>query len=222
MTIKSIQENCDNRIKQISDERDIQYETFNIKLEELENINKNLSRKFEENLKDICDIKTSSGYKISEIEMELRKKDDELNKIKNFYENKISELQKFSSEDKQKLIDSYDKNINLMISEFDQTKEKLNDLLKDRENDIRIIFENHKQEEENYKNIIRDLSDEIKCHKSNIVSIRNRIDDEQNELEFLREENDTIKRELRFHISELKMLDGHNKSLTKENVLKIL
>jgi len=150
--------------------------------------------------------------------MEIRKKDEELGKQKAFYENKIAELRKYLEEDKIKLMDSYDKNINLLIAEFDQTKEKLNKLLKDRENDLRNLIEKHKIEFDKLSDINKELMSEIDCHKMNIVNIRRRSEDEKDELEILREENDSMRREIRFQISELKMLDGQNKSVMKENV----
>lgn len=185
----------------------------------MESINLDLAKKLEESLKNICEIKSSTNYKQSELEMEIRKKEEELEKQKIHYENKITEIRKYLEDDKIKLMESYDKNINLLIAEFDQTKEKLNKLLKDRENDLRNLIEKHNLEVENLSNINKELICEIDCHKMNIVNLRKRAEDEKDELEFLREENDSMKRELRYHISELKMLDGQNKTLLKENVL---
>lgn len=150
--------------------------------------------------------------------MEIRKKGEESEKQKAYYENKIAEIRKYLEEDKIKLMESYDKNINLLIGEFNQTKEKLNNLLKDRENDLRNLIEKHKVEVDKLNIINKELNSEIDCHKMNIMNIRKRSEEEKDELEFLREENDSMKRELRFQISELKMLDGQNKSLFKENV----
>ena len=64
-----------------------------------------------------------------------------------------------------------------------------------------------------YDNLVKNLN-----NKSNIYNIRVRSEEDKDELEVLRDDNDSMKRELRFQISELKMLDGHNKSLLKENV----
>ena len=216
--MKQIQDNSDNRIKQISEEHEALYQEFKAKLEELESINFDLARKLEENLKNICEIKSATSYKQSELEMEIRQKNEELEKQNNYYEKKITELRKYFEDDKIKLIESYDKNINLLILEFDQTKEKLNKLLKDRENDLRNLIEKHNQEFNNLNGINKELSREIGCHKMNIVNTRKRAEENNDELEILREENDSMKRELRFQISELKMLDGQNKSLMKENV----
>lgn len=217
-TIKQVQDNCDCRIKQILDQRDSHLEEYKIKLESLENINLDLAKKLEENLKNICDIKTSTSYQQSQLEMEIRKKNEELEQQKTFYENKIIELRKYLEDDKIKLMESYDKNINLLIVEFDQTKDKLNKMLKDRESDLRSLIDKHKMETEKLEEMNKELIHENDCHKMNVVNLRKRVEDDKEELELIREENDSMKRELRFHISELKILDGQNKSLIKENV----
>jgi len=204
------------------DERDSQLEEFKIKLLDLENINQDLAKKLEENLKNLCDIKTSTSYQQSELEIEIRKKNEELEKQKIFYENKIIELRKYLEDDKIKLMESYDKNINLLIVEFDQTKDKLNKMLKERESDLRNLIDKHTIETEKLEEINKELIHENDCHKMNIVNLRKRAEDDKEELEIIREENDSMKRELRFHISELKMLDGQNKSLIKENVIIII
>lgn len=177
-----------------------------------------MAKKLEENLKNICEIKSATSFKQSELEMKIRKKEEESEKQKAYYENKIAEIRKYLEDDKIKLMESYDKNINLLIAEFDQTKEKLNKLLKERETDLRDLIEKHKMEVDKLNGINKELTCEIDCHKMNIVNIRKRSEENKDEFDFLREENDSMKRELRFQISELKMLDGQNQSLLKENV----
>jgi len=205
-------------MKQNNEDKELLYDDFTTKLTNLEGINKNLTEKLEESLKNICDIKTSNSTTINELENLLRKKEDENTQEKLKHEKELIELRKYFEDDKIKLMESYDKNINLLIKEFDVTKEKLNNLLKDREEDLRNLMEKHKMESERLLGMNKELIHEIECHKSNIYNIRVRSEEDKDELEVLRDDNDSMKRELRFQISELKMLDGHNKSLLKENV----
>lgn len=221
-TLKQNQENFEKKMKQNYDDKELLYDDFKTKLQNLENINKELSGKLEESLKNICDLKTSSSSRISELENLLRIKGEENTKEKLNCETKINELRKFMEEDKIKLMESYDKNINLLIKEFDLTKEKLNNLLKDREDDLRNLMDKHNGEIDRLQSMNKEMIKEIDCHKSNIYNIRVRSEEDKDELEVLRDDNDSMKRELRFQISELKMLDGHNKSLLKENVGKFL
>ena len=217
-TIQQNQEIFEKKNKQNLEDKELLYEDFKNKLFNLEGVNKHLSQKLEESLKTICDLKTSTAFKQSDLENLIRKKEEEITKEKLDHETKLNELRKYLEDDKIKLIESYDKNINLLIEEFDTTKEKLNNLLKDREGDLRNLIGKHKLEDERLQGINRDLIQEIECHKSNIYNIRIRSEDDKDELEVLRDDNESMKRELRFQISELKMLDGHNKSLMKENV----
>jgi len=220
-TIKQTQENYEKKIQITKEEKDLLYNEFTAKIINLENINKDLSEKLDENLKIICDLKITNSSKINDLEYLIRKKEDELNKEKLNNEKEINSIRKYFEEDKIKLMDSYDKNINLLINEFDITKEKLNNLLKDREEDLRRLMEKHISENEKLLNINKELMHEIELQKSNIYNIKIRSEEDKDEIEVLRDDNDSMKRELRFQISELKMLDGHNKSLSKENVNKI-
>ena len=218
-TIKQNQENFENRIRQSNEDKELLYEDFNTKLSNLEGINKDLTEKLQESLKTIYELKTSSSSKVNELENLLRKKEEEIKMEKLNTDNKLNELRKYLEDDKIKLMESYDKNINLLIQEFDVTKEKLNNLLKDREDDLRNLIEKHKLEIERLQSMNKEMIHEIECHKSNIYNIRIRSEENKDEFEVLRDDNDSMKRELRFQISELKMIDGHNKSLLKENVI---
>lgn len=217
-TIRQNQENFEKKVKQNQEDKELLYDDFKTKLTNLEIVNKELTEKLEESLKNMLDLKTSSSNKISNLENLIKIKDEELAKEKLNNENKLNDLRKYMEDDKIKLMESYDKNINLLIQEFDVTKEKLNNLLKDREEDLRNLMEKHKLEIDRLQNINKEILNEIECHKSNIYNIRIRSEEDKDELEVLKDDNDSMKRELRFQISELKMLDGHNKSLLKENV----
>lgn len=217
-TIKQSQENFERKMKQNHEDKELLYDDFKTKLSNLELINKDLTEKLDESLKEICDLKTSNSSKVNDLENLIRIKDEQLNREKINHDNKVTELRKFFEDDKIKLIESYDNNINLLIKEFDVTKEKLNTLLKDREEDLRLLVEKHKNEIEKLLGMNKELINEVECHKSNIYNIRLRSEEDKDELEVLKDDNDSMKRELRFQISELKMLDGHNKSLIKENV----
>ena len=218
-TLKQTLENYEKKNQKNNEDKELLYEDFKTKLLNLETINKELTEKLEESLKTIHEEQTTNTAKNNKMETLLRIKEEEISKEKLNSEIKLNELRKYLEDDKIKIMESYDKNINLLIQEFDVTKEKLNNLLKDREGDLRNLMEKHKLEMDRIQGMNKEMSKEIQCHKSNIYNIRVRSEEDKDELDVLRDDNDSMKRELRFQISELKMLDGHNKSFMKENVI---
>jgi hypothetical protein len=136
----------------------------------LEDINKHLRKKIEQNSEEILRLKNIRTEESSDFKQQLLISNEGLIKIKNEYEIQISKLENSFDEGKKKLIFDYESKIDKMIDQFEEMREKMEKLNDDRENNIKSLIEQHKSQMLVLEKENETLKKEIECHKQNILA----------------------------------------------------
>lgn len=110
--LRSLKEASENQLRSIIDEKDETISKLNGQIKHLEKIIDELNTKVTDNLKVIHDLKNNYTNTNSELETSLKQKDEEIIKLKELYEAKITSIENFHQNEKNKLITNYENNIN--------------------------------------------------------------------------------------------------------------
>jgi hypothetical protein len=178
-------------------------------------------------LKEVYEIKSYYEKQISEIKDDSLRKDHEILKLKENSERKISDYEKMIIEEKKNITCDYEIKIEKILNQFEEMRDKMTKIIQDREIDIRNIIERNKEEIFDYQKENDQLKHEINCHKQNIISsiyflklnlVRNKTSNYEEEINKLNDVIDRLKKETKFQIAEIKLLDEQNNILVKDNV----
>lgn len=216
--MKQFQETFENKLKFILDEKENEVVDLRERIDQLEHINREISLRYEETLKINHELKNSINEKIAHFEQQLLKKDEEIIKFRESSNSKMINFERAVQDEKNNVINRYEVNIERLITELETSKEKMTNIIHERERDIRSIIDKHKSEYNNYEHAIKVLKEEIECHKTNILALRDKKMVYENEIHDLKLQVDRFKKENKFNIAEIKSLDGQNKMLIHENV----
>ena len=174
LQVKSLQENYEIKIKLIVEEKDKQIEKLQLKIENLDKINSELTLKLEDNIKAIYNIKDSCSSKLDLLERDLNVRDEELIKVRDNYERRINDIERNNEEDKKRIIFEYESKIEKMLRGFEEGRENLAKLIREKDKDINSLLERHEEDLKEFNKINSDLKSEIECHKQHIISSKNK------------------------------------------------
>lgn len=174
---KSLQESSEYKIRSVLEEKDSEIQDLKNKINSLERLNEEFSQKNNSNLKLIQDLRNTNNTKFSQNEINLKIKEEEILEIRNYYENVIKNLENNQEEDKKKIVFSYEQNIEKynfayyrLSEQLEDISNRMNQVLKDRDLDIRNILDKQKTEMSYYEQVNNELRSEIECHKQNIIA----------------------------------------------------
>ena len=147
LNIKTLNDKHSVEIRKISNEKDGEIRNLRSKCDELEKFNSDLKFKLEEvNLKLDQTEMEFDDYS-NRVEMSEKKRDFDFQELKNFNENKFKILNENFSQEKTKLVNYYEKNIEKLNLGYKESKEKYLILITQRENDIKEIIHKMRIEE---------------------------------------------------------------------------
>jgi hypothetical protein len=169
-TIRFIEDDYSFKLEKAIKEKEEENFRLSEKLNGLMDYNENLNTKVDDNLRIIQDLRQNYSEKINELQLALNKKDLELIEMKNFFDSKMDTINRTSEEEKSRIINNYDENLNKLNNGHTNSKEKLAMILSEREKDIKMILEKQQSQEKHYNELIVDLKQEVASHKENILN----------------------------------------------------
>ena len=113
-----------------------------------------------------------------QLKNELNIKNNEIQKLKNSFEEITLQYENKYEDDKKQIIDDYEQKIVQIVENVEKSKNSLISLIDKREIDIKDALEQKNGEIKKLNNDINKLKDELNCHKTNLIRIR----DEKNRL----------------------------------------
>ena len=111
-TIKFVEDDCSYKLEKYTSEKHEENQKQVSKINDLLDYIDNLNAKVDENLKIIQDLRQNYSVKINELQNLVNKKDLEIIEIKNFYEAKVNASNLQFDDEKSKIINSYEDNLN--------------------------------------------------------------------------------------------------------------
>ncbi len=168
--VKTLQENYENKINLLLEEKDMQINQLANRIEELDSLNKDLAMRLENNFKDIDEIRDSTNDSLKELQMNLINKEGEFKLKADNYESRINSIIKNSEEEKNKIVYDYESRIEQMIDQFEEARNRLTKMLQDREIDIKNLIQRQREEVTILEKENLELRSEIDCHKQNILA----------------------------------------------------
>lgn len=147
LNFKALNDKHTLEIRKISNEKDGEIRNLKGKCEELENFNSDLKIKIEELNSKLNQTEMEFDDYSNRVQMFEKQRDYDFEELKNFNENKFKILSENFSQEKTKLVNYYEKNIDKLNLGFKESKEKYLNLIKLRENDIKDIIQKMRTEE---------------------------------------------------------------------------
>lgn len=216
-SLKALEENIESYYKTIILEKDSLIEELNIKISNILDSNKNLTERL--NVVEIAYEDKSS--KISQIEYnfndQLENKKMEIFKLENIIKEKEAFYNDRIKAEKNYVLDEYEKKLNDLCLTFENEKNESSKIIQDLYEENQQLKESLSQIDNNYISKIQELSDEIICHKQNLVVYRERRVELENEKNNLKELLDNSKKEIKLITSEMRILEENNLALIKDN-----
>lgn len=148
LNVKFIQDSHDCEQRKLFSEKDSEIKFLQNKILELEKSNFELLAKVNQNFDQLTHVKKVNSDRIIALDYELKKKDLELNELKNFYEKRIVYISDGFVDEKAKIINSYEKNIDKINNSYKESKEKFLNLISEQEADFKNLYKRSKLEEE--------------------------------------------------------------------------
>ena len=154
LSVKFLQDSHENEQRKLFSEKDGEIKFLQNKILELEKSNFELLAKVNQNFDQLSHVKKINSDRVVALDYELKKKDLELNELKNFYEKRIVYISDGFVDEKAKIINSYEKNIEKINNGYKESKEKFLNLISEQEADFKNLYKRSKLEEEYDINLI--------------------------------------------------------------------
>jgi len=205
------------QMKRVVNEKDLEIKNLIYKVEDIERSNTDLMSKLNESLKNNADLKSYYKNMINDLEYEYKIKDKEYIDLKQSFENKMNFYTSNFEEEKLKLIRNYEDNFEHMTRSHKESKDKLNSIIYQREEDLKNIMDKHRDEDIRYQAEINELRKEIKFRINESENLRQKHKSAINEIEILQRTIDKGKKEKNDILKEVKMLENANRKKKDEN-----
>ena len=143
-------------------------------------------------------------------------KDEEIKKLKNSFEEISIQYENKFNDNKNQIINEYEQKIKDIVDSVEKSKDNLINLIDKRELNIKNVLENKNNEIQKLNTDINKLKEELKCHKVNLIRIKNINNN-------LSEENQIMKNRLfqnecngERQCNEINRLKGENENLYEQ------
>jgi hypothetical protein len=146
--LKMLQDSHSLEIRKILSEKEDEVKFLRDRNRELERSNSELLYKIENGLNELHLVKKSYNDQVDQKELEKKKMELDINELKNFYEKRIKFLSESFAEEKTKLINNNDRNLEKLNLGYKESKEKYLALISQLEGDYRELMQNLKLVEE--------------------------------------------------------------------------
>ena len=171
--IKNLQENHENEMNEIKKNFDIEKSALREDIITLENEKQTISVKFNTEIEN-KDLKIKNlQKKIEELKIIISQKDEEIFNMKNSFDEISTQYEQKYNNSVKDLINEYENKMKDMISNFENSKNNLINLVDEREKDVKNALDEKNKVILELNESINNLKEELKCHKTNLIKIRN-------------------------------------------------
>lgn len=140
LNMKILKDEHTLEMRKILIEKDGEMRILRNKNSELEKLNSELNSKLEQVNGKLSHIETEFKEYLNKNEMSIKKRDYDFEELKDYNENRIKLVTENFAQEKTKLINYYERNVDKMNSGYKESKEKYLNLLSQREDDIKDII----------------------------------------------------------------------------------
>lgn len=208
--LQMMKDEHDMDIKQLIKEKDFEINYLINNNKELEKINNELKEKLKNHMAVYSEDQSKYNDTLTTLEFTLKKLQKENLEIKEYYENKINFLYENFNLEKNKLINSYELDIDQLNKEYIISKDKYINYFNKRDIDIKNNSNNNNYELNKLKEKIKNLSiqvNELRNRKDELVRINNELIFDNNNLN---ENFERVRKELKY--------EKNKKELEKEKI----
>ena len=178
LNVKTITENYQNKIDEIKKNNEIEVCSLKKEIYNFENNKKELNISYLGEMKEKDKIIETLKIENEKLKEDIEIKNNEIVKLKNSFEEITLQYENKYEDDKKQIINDYELKFKKIVENFENSKNSLIDSIDKRENDIKDIIDLINNEIRKLNLEINKLKDELKCHKTNLIRIR----DEKNRL----------------------------------------
>ena len=216
INIQAIKENYQNKIDEIKKNNEIEVCSLKEEIFNFENDKKELNNSYLVEINEKKILIQNLENENEQLKNELNLKNNEIEKLKNSFEEITLQYENKYEDDKKQIINDYEQKIEKIVESVENSKNSLINLIDKREKDIKEVLE-QKNEEIKILNIdINKLKDELNCHKTNLIRIR----DEKNRLlkenQIIKNRNFQNECNEQVQISEINNLKKENEDLYQQ------
>lgn len=217
ITIGALKENYEQKIAQLQNDHLIEVESLRndimlLQKKEADQNEMNITRQ-NDNDKIIAEL----NEKLANMQDMLNKKNEENFKLKNSFDVMMSQNESMLKDQRDKITAEYENKINVIVTDVENTKDKLLKLVDDREIDVKNLMDTNKSEISKLNEEIQKLREEVECHKVNLIKVRDERDFYRNQLEEAKKNENNFICDNQMQVNEIRRLDNENKKLLSEN-----
>jgi hypothetical protein len=147
LNLKILNDEHSLEIRKILNEKDGEIRSLKKKNMELDKLNCELNFKLEQSNLKLNQVEIELKEFLNRNELNVKKREYDFEELKNYNDNRIKLISENFAQEKTKLINYYERNIDKLNNGYKESKEKYLSLLSQRENDIKEIIMKMKNEE---------------------------------------------------------------------------
>ena len=216
LNMKVIKENYENKIEEIQKNNEIELSTLKEEISNFQNDKNQLNNSFlgEINQKNIIIQNLQKENEMLKNDLNIKIK--EIEKLKNSFDEITIQYENKYEDDKKQIINDYEKKIKEIVENVENSKNNLINLIDKREMDIKDVLDQKNSEIMKLNMDINKLKDELKCHKINLIKIRDEKNSLLKENKIMKNKNFQNECNGQVQISEINNLKKENETLYEQ------
>ena len=189
INIKALKDNYEDKIDEIKKNNEMEVSTLKEEIINFQNDKNQLNDSFLEEINAKNIVIKNLQKENENLKNELNMKNNEIAKLKNSFEELTFQYENKYEDDKKQIINDYEQKIKEIVEKIENSKNSLISMVDKREMDIKEILEQKDNEIHNLNININRLKDELNCHKTNLIKIRDEKNNLLKENQFIKNRN---------------------------------
>jgi len=214
--IKNLVKENEFELKEILDKKEKEINTLSNRNFELEIANNDLIEKINGISDTIIKDKNANKDKISYYQSEIDKLTKNNYDLKNYYEQKLSFLERIFSEEKNKLMAAYESYLDEMNLGYFKTKKEYINKAQNKDNNLRRIIDNCSSDTNKLNTEIKNLNDEILRLKNEEEELIKKNNEKKRDNDILNENYENAKKDLKYQIKQKEIVEKQFDTTQKE------
>jgi len=216
LNIKALKDNYEDKIDEIKKNNEMEVSSLKEEIINFQNDKNQLNDSFlgEINAKNI--VIQNLQKENQNLKNELNIKNTEIEKLKNSFEELTYQYENKYEDDKKQIINDYEQKIKEIVEKVENSKNSLISMVDKREMDIKEILEQKNNEIQSLNMNINRLKDELNCHKTNLIKIRDEKNNLLKENQFIKNMNFQNECNGQVQTSEINNLKKENETLYEQ------
>ena len=216
INIKALQDNYQDKIEEIKKNNEMEVSSLKEEIINFQNDKNQLNDSFLEEINAKNIVIKNLQKENENLKNELNIKNNEIAKLKNSFEEITLQYENKYEDDKKQIINDYELKIKEIVEKVENSKNSLISMVDKREMDIKEILEQKDNEIQNLNMNINRLKDELNCHKTNLIKIRDEKNNLLKENQFIKNMNFQNECNGQVQTSEINNLKKENETLYEQ------